>query len=136
MITILLLSVIHRFGPGDDDDILVGFIPHTLAGHDKLTLLNLTTVGTPTGASIARTESCIGSMPHMAVIAGENDHSPRVSRQFQDCPQHTDTVDRPVVTHLLGTAESVVDGIDNHADNTGLRFENGFAQVFADDASR
>ena len=53
MITILLLSVIDRLGPGDDDDILVGLIPNTLAGHDKFALLNLTTVGTPTGASIA-----------------------------------------------------------------------------------
>src|SRR6185437_3958939 len=86
---------------------------------------------TPTTSGLAAQQSSVGTMPHMAVVAGENHHSICISCPLQERCQRAYPVDRPVVPYLLGAAEAIIDSVDDHADDAVLGFKDGVVRVLA-----
>ena len=57
----------------------------------------------------------------MTVVAGQDDDSPRIPRQFEDRTQGTDSIDRPIFPDLLSATQPVVDGVEDNADDLVVR---------------
>ena len=79
---------------------------HPPARDDDLVIVQILAPGSPPTTGLQRHVAGIGTMPDMAVVAGQDHHPTRISGQLQERAQRADAVDRPVVTDLLGTAQS------------------------------